>query len=162
MGYRRDRDPGCKGPSVSRSCGGGLLTSSCRVERERHPQLDPNGGRAPGGVSPTAPRARSNAPRRSWWHVHISRVPDRKVSVLHAREDESQRKLLGQRHRGELLRDSQVRDANHEKYERADDVATSLADYIDGFYNTTRLHSSIGYRSRTEFELVGEAKEASL
>lgn len=52
--------------------------------------------------------------------------------------------------------------ANHEKYERADDVATSLADYIDGFYNTTRLHSSIGYRSPIEFELVCEAKEASL
>ena len=31
-------------------------------------------------------------------------------------------------------------------------------DYIEGWYNTTRMHSSLGYKSPTQFEREGNAK----
>jgi len=35
-----------------------------------------------------------------------------------------------------------------------DDASLSLGEYIDGFYNLQRRHSSINYRSPIEFELL--------
>ena len=38
------------------------------------------------------------------------------------------------------------------------DATLAIADYIDGFYNVTRLHSTIGYMSPIEFELRLKSK----
>jgi len=42
---------------------------------------------------------------------------------------------------------------DHETYATRAAAIASIADYIDGFYNTERRHSSIGYVSPIEFEL---------
>ena len=42
---------------------------------------------------------------------------------------------------------------DHEDYETRAAAIAAIADYIDAFYNTTRLHSTIGYVSPIEFEL---------
>lgn len=43
---------------------------------------------------------------------------------------------------------------DHEEYETRTAAIASIADYIDGFYNPCRRHSSIGYVSPIEFELT--------
>ena len=47
--------------------------------------------------------------------------------------------------KGELL--------DHEDYETRAQAIAAIDDYIEAFYNTRRLHSSIGYVSPIEFEL---------
>lgn len=42
---------------------------------------------------------------------------------------------------------------DHEDYETRAQAIAAIADYIDAFYNVTRLHSAIGYVSPIEFEL---------
>jgi transposase InsO family protein len=42
---------------------------------------------------------------------------------------------------------------DHVNYETRAEAIAAIADYIDGFYNVTRLHSAIGYLSPIEFEL---------
>jgi transposase InsO family protein len=42
---------------------------------------------------------------------------------------------------------------DHEHYVTRASAITSIGEYIDGFYNTQRRHSSIGYMSQMEFEL---------
>ena len=42
---------------------------------------------------------------------------------------------------------------DHEDYETRAQATAAIADYIDGFYNVARLHSTIGYMSPIEFEL---------
>jgi putative transposase len=42
---------------------------------------------------------------------------------------------------------------DHEVFPSREVARASVADYIDGFYNTARRHSSIGYLSPIEFEL---------
>lgn len=42
---------------------------------------------------------------------------------------------------------------DHETFETRAEATAAIADYIDSFYNVTRLHSSIGYVSPIEFEL---------
>lgn len=42
---------------------------------------------------------------------------------------------------------------DHEDYPTRGAAIAAIADYIDGFYNTRRRHSSIGYVSPIEFEL---------
>ena len=42
---------------------------------------------------------------------------------------------------------------DHESFESRAEATAAIADYIDGFYNVHRLHSSIGYLSPIEFEL---------
>ena len=37
-------------------------------------------------------------------------------------------------------------------FDNADDARTEIFEYIDGYYNTHRKHSSIGYRTPTQFE----------
>jgi putative transposase len=41
---------------------------------------------------------------------------------------------------------------DHEDFETRAEATASIADYVDGFYNVHRLHSSIGYISPIEFE----------
>ncbi len=41
---------------------------------------------------------------------------------------------------------------HHEVYENADQLRSSLFEYIEMFYNTQRLHSAIGYRSPLQLE----------
>jgi transposase InsO family protein len=42
---------------------------------------------------------------------------------------------------------------DHEDYETRAQAIAAIDDYIEGFYNVTRLHSAIGYMSPIEFEL---------
>jgi len=42
---------------------------------------------------------------------------------------------------------------DHEEFATRAEATRAIADYIDGFYNVHRLHSSIGYVSPIEFEL---------
>ena len=42
---------------------------------------------------------------------------------------------------------------DHEDYQTRTEAIAAIADYIDSFYNVTRLHSAIGYVSPIEFEL---------
>lgn len=48
---------------------------------------------------------------------------------------------------------------DHEHYATRRAAITSIADYIDGFYNPVRRHSSIGYVSPMEFELKRFVRE---
>ena len=43
------------------------------------------------------------------------------------------------------------------RYQTRNEARQSVADYIERFYNSDRLHSSIGYCSPVEFELLQEA-----
>jgi putative transposase len=42
---------------------------------------------------------------------------------------------------------------DHEEFETRAEATAAIADYVDGFYNVHRLHSSIGFVSPIEFEL---------
>jgi len=42
---------------------------------------------------------------------------------------------------------------DHEDFQSRAEAATAIADFIDGFYNVQRMHSSIDYMSPIEFEL---------
>jgi len=42
---------------------------------------------------------------------------------------------------------------DHDVFETRAEAIAAIAEYIDGFYNVHRLHSSIGYVSPIEFEL---------
>jgi transposase InsO family protein len=42
---------------------------------------------------------------------------------------------------------------DHADYATRTEATIAIADYIDGFYNVTRLHGAIGYASPIEFEL---------
>ena len=41
---------------------------------------------------------------------------------------------------------------HHQKYQTRSQARTDIFSYIEGFYNTVRLHSSLGYLSPSEFE----------
>ena len=41
---------------------------------------------------------------------------------------------------------------HHEPYATRDQARASIFEYIEGFYNRTRLHSTLGYRSPEAFE----------
>lgn len=43
---------------------------------------------------------------------------------------------------------------HHQKYRTRSQARTDIFSYIEGFYNTARLHSSLGYLSPNEFEAV--------
>jgi transposase InsO family protein len=42
---------------------------------------------------------------------------------------------------------------DHEDFQSRAEAATAIAEFIDGFYNVQRMHSSLGYMSPVEFEL---------
>ena len=42
---------------------------------------------------------------------------------------------------------------DHEDYQTRAAAIEAIADYIDGFYNSCRRHSTLGYVSPIEFEL---------
>jgi transposase InsO family protein len=42
---------------------------------------------------------------------------------------------------------------DHEDFQTRAEAVVAIADFIDGFYNVKRMHSSIGYMSPIEFEL---------
>jgi len=46
----------------------------------------------------------------------------------------------------------EVYQREHESYESYEEVTRAVADYIEGFYNRVRLHSSLNYVSPLEFE----------
>jgi transposase InsO family protein len=48
---------------------------------------------------------------------------------------------------------------DHEDYQTRAEAIAAIADYIDVFYNVTRLHSAIGYMSPIEFELKFRIEE---
>jgi putative transposase len=48
---------------------------------------------------------------------------------------------------------------DHEDYHTRAQAIAAIADYIDAFYNVTRLHSAIGYMSPIEFELKFRIEE---
>ena len=41
---------------------------------------------------------------------------------------------------------------HHQKYKTRSQARTDIFSYIEGFYNTVRLHSTLGYLSPVEFE----------
>ena len=41
---------------------------------------------------------------------------------------------------------------HHQKYKTRSQARTDIFSYIEGFYNTVRLHSTLGYLSPAEFE----------
>jgi putative transposase len=43
---------------------------------------------------------------------------------------------------------------HHQKYDTRSHARTDIFNYIEGFYNTVRLHSSLGYFSPNEFEAI--------
>ena len=43
--------------------------------------------------------------------------------------------------------------SNWRTYYMREEAKVYLFKYIEGFYNTTRLHSSLGYKSPQEFEM---------
>lgn len=45
-----------------------------------------------------------------------------------------------------------------ERYRTRQEARESIADYVEGFYNLTRRHSTLDYLSPVEFELAYEAK----
>lgn len=47
------------------------------------------------------------------------------------------------------------------RFESRDEARRELFDYIEGFYNTWRLHSGIGYLSPAEFERQTARQEAA-
>ncbi|MFI5297400.1 MAG: IS3 family transposase [Polyangiales bacterium] len=47
---------------------------------------------------------------------------------------------------------------DHENYETRAEARAAIADFIDGFYNPVRRHSTIGYVSPIEFELSYQTK----
>lgn len=40
----------------------------------------------------------------------------------------------------------------HEQYRTREEARRSLFEYMEGFYNRTRKHSTLGYKSPTEYE----------
>jgi putative transposase len=49
---------------------------------------------------------------------------------------------------------------NHEQYSNLEDVRLSVFRYIDTFYNSQRLHQTLGYRSPNQFEAEFHADHA--
>jgi putative transposase len=47
---------------------------------------------------------------------------------------------------------------DHEDFQTKAQAAAAIGDYLDAFYNVTRMHSTIGYVSPIEFELKSQAK----
>jgi transposase InsO family protein len=41
---------------------------------------------------------------------------------------------------------------HHQKYNTRAEAKTDIFEYIEGFHNTVRLHSTLGYLSPVEFE----------
>ena len=50
---------------------------------------------------------------------------------------------------------------DHEEYETRAGAIAAIDDYIDGFYNTRRRHSAIGYVSPIEFEMMSMRREVA-
>jgi len=48
---------------------------------------------------------------------------------------------------------------DHEDFQTRAEATAAIADYIDGFYNVTRMHSTIGYVSPIEFELKLQSRQ---
>ena len=46
-------------------------------------------------------------------------------------------------------------------YDSHDEATTNIGEYVDEFYNTTRRHSHLGYRSPIEFELKSQVSAAA-
>ena len=57
------------------------------------------------------------------------------------------RGMLGQRRRRELLRHHQARAHRHRAWPTSAGLHRAVFDYIEGWYNTRRLHSTLGYLS---------------
>ena len=60
--------------------------------------------------------------------------------------------MLGQRRRRVVLRVHQTRADRHPARPTPAGLRAAIFDWIEGWYNTRRLHSSLGYRSPAEYE----------
>lgn len=111
----------------------------------------------------TAPRRTAGPtrapPQRLRHPVLRRRLP--RAARLHRsrRRHEPPRRLLGQRDDGELLQDAQNELAT--AFASRQQARRELFDYIEGFYNTRRLHSSLGYRSPALSAVVAVAVEVA-
>ena len=47
------------------------------------------------------------------------------------------------------------------KFENAAEVYSAIFDYIDGWYNTQRIHSALGGKSPREMSIILAAKKAA-
>jgi transposase InsO family protein len=69
---------------------------------------------------------------------------------------EPQRQLLGQCRRRELLCDAQDQLVHDADWSTRAEARSAIFEYLEIFYNRRRRHSSIGYVSPEEFELMYE------
>ena len=84
------------------------------------------------------------------------RLPTCAREPRHRREHESSGRRLGYCSRRELLRDDQDRTDEHTVYATRDAAITSIAEYVERFYNPRRRYSHLGHISRIEFELKAQ------
>ena len=68
-------------------------------------------------------------------------------AIRHYTLDEPQRRLSGQRTNGELLSQLKTERVHHRIYDARGEARRDLFQYIEGFYNSRRLHSALGYIS---------------
>ena len=101
-------------------------------------------------------RSRSASPRRVIHHsrprlpVHVDRVRQALRAGRRTAFDGERRRRLRQRDGRELLRDARVRAArSHARSRRTAEARIAIFEWIEGWYNPKRRHSSIGYLSPT-------------
>ncbi len=110
------------------------------------------GGRPADGhlAQETCPRA--DPPFRPGCSVHFSVLQQETGAGRHRPFYGPSGFCSGQRHLGELRGDAQVRACEQGTVSSRQAAKTAIFEYLEGFYNRTRMHSSLGYRSPVEFE----------
>ena len=79
-------------------------------------------------------------------------MPGPACTVGWRRELQPKRQLLGQRGRRKLFRNVERELVDGEVYRTRDEAAAAIFEYIEGWYNPKRLHSTLGYKSPIKFE----------
>lgn len=81
-------------------------------------------------------------------------IPGQGQILGHNRGNESASQGLGRRVPGESLQEPKGRADFQTRYETRAHARVDIADWIEGYYNLQRLHSSIGYRVPVLIEVM--------